>query len=395
MSQWGNYDLRTMTAEVQSAKPNAPALQIRSHINARIRKLVDSRPFWSSLLGRAVVSVPNAYTTGSATLTLGSTTVTGTSTFWPYNDAVNTVIPNGVTALGYTEVSPSSMTGIAAGSWLYIDGLAGPAQAEAVPVTDTTATTFIAKFSKMHNPGCSVWMSSLANMQLQMGMNYPIYTVRAFHSASECEIDMPWGGTALIDSSYQLIGLYYSIAPDFHDFVAVWDPVQATPLGYHKPAELVNLLDPQRQNTGDPQFFADLTPDDTGTMYYELYPHQTSARQLGVLYARSWPRLLRPTDRPPWFINPSVFMDGATADALRIKNIKPGSGDKDEFWNLDLAMQFEQKFQTGLAEAIYADQGKALEALQVYWQALVGPGGAAYYQSHLYPGEYEQLAGGF
>lgn len=379
-------NLASMTGRVRQAKPNAPASQIRNQLNDRIRYIIDSQIFWADLLFSGVLSMPVAYTTGTVALTLGSKVITGTSTAWPISDISNTTIALGVPETGVLNVTPVSMAGIETDSFLYVDNGGDP---EAVAVLDVTPSTFTARFTKRHNAACTVTQSSLAGLQMRLGYTVPTYTVRAVHSATELEIDQEWGITSQSGMSYQIVKIYFTVAPDLKDIITLWDPTQGRPLIFHKTQDYLNYRDPQRTSTGVPLVLADFIPTEAGTMQYELWPYQTISYQIPVLYCKQWPELKNPTDRPPWFINPSMIIDGAVADALRIRNQALGDATPDPFFDPKTAQIYDQKFQIELQACIGANQSKALSALTPYesWFGFM-PGGT-WNQSHLSDGYWD------
>ncbi len=386
-------NLASMVGRCRQAKPNAPASQIRDNLNDRIRYLIDSQPFWADLLSRGIISIPAAYVIGSVTLTTNSKTVTGVATAWPIDDVSTTIIPNGIRELGIQTVAPASMQGIATDAFLYIDSTGTP---ESVAVLETTRTTFTANFNQRHNMNCTATQSSLAGLQLRLAGNCPVFTVRGVHSATELEIDMAWGNATLTNSAYQIVKMYFSIAPDLKDIVNLWDPAQGRPLMFHKTQDWLNAIDPQRSATGVPLAMVDWSPSEAGSMQYELYPHQVGPYQLPVLYYRQWPMLKNPTDKPPWFINPSMIVDGAIADALRIRNQLVGSEQTDPFFDPKTAQIYETKFQAGMEAALNANESKAQKALEDYhsqWGGFV-PGGS-WAQSHIADGDWPGMSWGY
>lgn len=373
-------NLASMSGRVRGVKPNAQVTQIRAAINDRIRFIIDSQIFWADLLASSVLSMPAVYVTGTVALTNGSKTVTGTSTAWPITDVSNTTIAVAVTEYGVQTVTPASMTGIEVDSLLYVDASGSP---EAVAVLEVGRTTFKANFQKLHSAAFTVTQSSLAGLQLVLGSTIPIYTIRAVVSSTSFLIDQEWGITALTGSSYQIIKCYFTISPDLKDIVALWDPTQGRPMAFHKSQDYLNYRDPQRASTGVPLVLADFIPTEAGTMQYELWPHQTISYQIPILYCKQWPELKNPTDQPPWFINPSIIIAGATADALRIRNQQIGSDAGDPFFDPKTAEIYERQFQVGLAAAVNANQSKALTVLEQFSNFFGYMPGGNWSQAHL------------
>ena len=380
--------LATMVGRIQAVKPNARQTDCRSFINDRIRRMIDRRIFWADLLAPGVVAIPDAYVTGVVAPVSGSAAITGTGMTWPVSDLSNTTIVAGVLDYGYQEVTPVSMAGISTDSLLYVDA-ANASVAEVVSVIGTSPTTFTAKFSQFHGANCTVTQSSLAGRQMKFGGNYAVYTIRAITGATAALLDNPWGSMSLTGCSYQIVKAYYTVDPYLKDVLVIWDPVQGIPLRWHIPLTEVTMADPQRTTAGDPIGFVDHSPMDSGSMQYEIWPHQTVNRQLQLVFTKQWPELINPTDRPPWFINPGVIVDGATADALCINNGPPPDG-KDPFFNPKLAERYEAKYEQGVQLAINSDESRSLQALTTFMNQCAGPAGANWNQTHvaeLYYGE--------
>lgn len=374
-----------MQGQVASVKPNTNKSQVQKDINARIRAILNYRATWSALIARTVINIKQAYTTGGVTMTSGSTAVIGTATNWPYADRVNTTMIAGNRSQGYQEIAPADMTNIAVDTLLYVnDGV----YSEVVPVVETSNSTFTGLFQFSHNDGSTLTCSSLAGFQLQLGPFNPVYTLLGVSSAVGSNntgiVDMAFGGQTLTNSGYQLVNAYINIDPNLRSFVQLYDPTQGIQLNHNVSQAELNSLDAQRQSTGNPQCLADLGPSVSGTFQYEIWPYQTSPYSLGCLYNKQWPVLKRPTDRPPYFIDPSVIIAGATADALRRKDIR-SPGDTDPYFSPQLAKDFEVKFVEGAQAAAAADEEKSQQALtSSFFQPSNVQGSAAFWQSHVF-----------
>lgn len=384
-----NSTLFSLSSQVASYKPNTNKTQVQRDLNARVRALLDYRTAWSALITPAVVNIPQSVTRGGVTMTSGSTNIIGTGTIWPYADRINTTMLNGNRTTGYVEITPASMANIAVDSLLYInDG----AFSEVVPVVEVSNSTFTALFQFQHNDGSTLTMSSLAGLQFQLSPFNPIYTLLGVSSAIGNDntgiINLPFGGQTITNSGYTLLMAYVTIDPNFRSWVQAWDPTQGIPLATGVSQAELNSIDAQRTSQGNPQGFVDLAPNVAGSMQFELWPYQTGPYSIPVLYNRQWPEMKKPTDRPPYFINPSVIIDGAIADALRRKDIRTGQ-DNDPYFNPNLAKDFENKFALGAQLAAAADEEKCQAALtSSSWQAGNVTGNAAYWQSHV-GGPYE------
>jgi hypothetical protein len=334
-------------------RPNMSSLQIAAFINDRIRQCMDVRPYWADLITPGILAIPDAYTTGTVSFTQSSKTVVGTGTAWPVSDLVNTTIPATVDSIGYVEVTPASMNNITPDSYLYIDAAGDP---ETVAVVEVTGTTFTAKFTKFHAAGSTVTASSLSTRQLRIGTSFPIFTVASVQTTTQLTMTIAWGGASLSGAAYQIVKVYFTLASDVKDILVMVDTqFGGWPIRLHVSINEMNWRDPQRAASGPPRELVDLAPNENGTMMYELWPRQDTARQLNFLYTKQWPELKNDNDRPPWFINPNVWVWGALADALMYK-----SGAQDPYFNPQLAQVYEQRFLQGVQDAKNADQSKAV-----------------------------------
>lgn len=376
--------LFSLQSQVKAYKPNSNSVQVARDINGRIRALLDFRNSWSDLITRYVINIPNAYVAGGITTVSGSQNIAGVATSWPYSDVVNTTMVSGNRNTGFTEITPSSMSGIAVDTNLYVND---STFSEVVSVVEVSPNTFTANFQYNHNDATPLTCSSLAGQQIQFGPLTPIYTLLAVSSAVGSAntgiIDNPWGGPALTNSGYQLVKAYVTI-PNFRSFLVVSDPQQGITLNtYISQAEL-DSIDAQRSAQGWPQCLADLGPSASGSYQVEIYPWQTTAYAIPLLYNRQWPVLTRPTDRPPGFINPTVIINGAIADALRRKDIR-ANNEVDPYHNPQLAETFEKRFLVGAIDAANADEERSLQRLSSSsWSPNSGLGtSAAFDQSHI------------
>ena len=365
-----------------SFRPGIDRNLVQGWLNDRVRQALDSRTYWADLLSHGVLSIPNFYKNGTVDVTTGSTIVNGgipdsqgNTTAWPVNDKVNTTVAAGINEIGYVEVTPLSMLNIIPDTYLYVDAAGTP---ETVAVVRTTATTFTAQFQFVHaTAGTTLTSSSLTGMQFRTDESSPVFTVTSVQNASQLTINLPWGYSNLTNVNYQIVKSYFTLAPDLKDLLFMIDAYQGIPLRIHVSVMEINWRDPQRSSTGPPLAVVDLAPSAGGSMQYELWPWQFGPYQLGFIYQKQWPDMLNDTDRPPWFINPSVFMYGALADALNFK-----ANEKDVYHNPKLAMHYEQRFMAGLEDAKNADEGKFQRAFDFNFEQLFGSAGANFWQSH-------------
>lgn len=373
-----NYTAYELVGRIKQAKRSAPPQLCYQLINDVIRRIVGSRPYWSELIYRGIISVPNPYSTGTVSLTTGSPLVSGVGTAWPVNDAVNRVIPGGVSDVGYQEVVPDNMTGITADSILLVDP--GTPSQETVPVIRVTAASFTGNFQFTHPPNIVIQQSSLAGLQFRASNNSPVYTVLSVRDAVTLELDNIWGGPAQATQQYRILKMYANMKPTHKDFLDVVDQQQPFKLKFHMPQSQVNAWDPQRSSTGDPRCLVDLGANVNGNPQYEIWPSPTTARQISFIAYAGWPKLVAPSDPGPWFIDAAVIINGAIGEALML-NL--GSEVKKDPWFLpQLAMKYDERYARSLAVAVNEDESKAIKMYEGYYNDVFGGSGTAYYMSH-------------
>ena len=116
--------------------------------------------------------------------------------------------------------------------------------------------------------------------------------------------------------------------------------------------------DPQRIDLGpNPTDVIDAHPSPNGIIQWEIWPPINVGYQLQYAVYSYWPKLVRDTDRPPWFVNSTMFYHGALADALRFK-----AGEKDPYQVISRTAEiYERKFMDDLEKAADMDQSKVFE----------------------------------
>jgi hypothetical protein len=371
-----NTTLGELVGRCRALKPNCAPTVLQGFANDRVRTCLDRQPYWSGLIDETILYIPASVTGGSVSFTKNSTTVTGTGTTWPIDDVVNTTLPDGVIRTGYQIVTPASMDGITADSYLYVDGDGDP---EIVHVIELRPTSFVAIFQKFHNPGCAVTSSSYCGRQLRLGNTFPIFTIEAIVSATEMIVDMAWRADDLTDHDYSIWQMYYTISPDIKSLLAVVDQAQGLPpLRVNVPILELNRIDPQRSSTGYPQIIANKGINSNNCMQWEIWPRCPTERQLRVTYFKQPAKMMSEGDLVPAFMNPTVLFHGMMADAYRTK-ITPD----DPYFNPALSADYERRFEDGFASMSLQDDDFLLQRYGNRGQGS-GFGGANFAKDHDY-----------
>lgn len=374
--------LGSLVGRVRAIKPAIPATLAQDFANDRIRTVLDRQPQWSGLFAETIMYVPEPYNTGGVDMTQGSRHVTGVDgASWPVDDVVNTTIPAGIIRTGYQVVTPASMDGITADTYLYVDGAGTP---EVVHVIAVRPTSFVAIFNEFHNAGCTMTSSSFTGRQLRLGNTFPIFTIEAVVSPTELITDLTWEATSSSGNGYTIAKMYYTLATDIKSLLCVLDQAQGVPpLRIDVPIIELNRIDPQRSATGYPQIIANRGTNANNNIQWELWPRAQDERQLRVMYFKQPPKLVSEGDMIPAFMNPTVLFHGMMADAYRTK-----IGENDPLYNQNLGWDYEKRFEEGVYKMMQLDDEylqQRYSNLGNYW----GYGGANMQKSM----DYSQYGG--
>lgn len=366
MAQQFTMTLGEARGFIRRLKPNIDPNLVDDFINQQVRSVLDRR-IWAGTVRSGALRVAAAYSTGQIALTAGSDVVTGTDTAWPVSDVVNTTLAAAIQETGMQAVSLTSGAGVTPDTMLLVG--TGSA-AEVVPVLEVVGNRIRADFQKTHSSGATVTVSSLAGRQLRMGNAYPTYTVKAVTSSTSLTLDVPWAGEAISGTSYSLLTLYLGLPSNLKHLMVAVDPVQPLMLQISLPIDHLNAIDPRRSATGPPVMLVPIPPSLAGNMRVEVYPPQTNARQIYVIYAIQWKELRRDGDLLPPFINPNVFLYAAASLALMQK--QPGG--KDPFYDPVTANSYFARAERELQAAMIADEGKMQTQLTQEYQRFSGLG---------------------
>lgn len=365
-------------------KPNSSSELVKLFINQRLNTVSDRKVNWSGLYKQGVIYMNAPYTEGAITFNFASDTITGTATAWPISDIVNTVIAQGVPQPGERWIVPGSMANIGVTTQILVDGSETP---EIITPLETTPTSFRAIFNYTHNPNCTLTVSSLTGCQLKTSISAPIFTVTSVRDVDSLTIDSAYFGEAVVLASYSITKFYVEMDPGVKCIMGAQDKQDGYPMRVQTPRAQLDVWDPQRTATGQPLHLCDMGPMPSGNIGYEVWPPTQTDRQIIYeCYTQPTP-LVRDTDRPPPFMNPSMLLYGVYADLLRTRIPTNGDG-VDPWYDPATANFYEKKFESDLAAAMNADGSKT--QTQFTWdQDYLGVGGGAnWFQSHDLPGFY-------
>lgn len=349
--------LESMVGRVMRARPGLDRSLAIDFLNERLRSILNRNPNWAGLTARTVIPIPTAYAAGTVTLTTGSRQVVGTGTNWPIDDAFSGTLATQIPVPGNTRVQLSSVAGLQRGTLIVLDGN-GP-NTEALPILQILSGANVVEISPRypHDQNATVTVSSLAGQQMRFNAFSPIFTVQAVLDPSTITLDPMWGDQSSSGNGYQILRMYTTVASDVDSLQLVYDPVQSMALRLNVRQEELNSYDPNRQATDSPTCISPIGPQAGGLMLYEIYPAQSTARQLAVLYRRKWPNMVLPSDTQPPFINENALVFGALADAF-ITPCPRGPEGKDPGFNPQASQMYEARFEQAYIDALTADQSK-------------------------------------
>lgn len=342
--------LDEMRGFLRSIKPNADPILLRSIINSELRAVLDRYPVWSGLLRKKSIHIRDSVHIPEVSLTYGSRIASISGVSAPVDDYGSAILVDGATGglLRWVKLNQPIM--LVPGDSVLISG--GSAT-EAVAVLGVDGNQIRIQPSVSFPSGSFVSRSSWAGRQIRLSGSRQVMTVMAVASASSLILDRVWDGDPVTDSAI-LMDAYVRIAHDVKQVIGMIDvPTRNTIHLYVSQSELTKI-DPARLASGVPRMMSPAAVDPAGNLLFEIYPHQTSGREILCDYVIQWPDLEDGSDRLPPFMNPNIIMWRAAAQVLRLRV----SGN-DEYYDPPSAIFYEQRAAQALEEAIKADQGRS------------------------------------
>lgn len=348
----------------------------KRRINDHLRDLISRRP-WSGTTKRGILDIPDAYTTGTVSVSNNTSTVTGSSTVWPTNDKVNTTLSAAVIEENYQEATPDSMNGISPGVWLLLDPT-GPNE-EAVFVIATTGTTFTAKFTSAHLAGETVARSSLAGQQIKVAYaNSLIYTVIGVPSATSILIDLPWASASAASQTYTISPVYVSFGHDCKQLLTVVNMQSHIQLTTHYPKDYLDIVDSHRSATQSTHMCVFHETDPSGAPLWELYPRPTSKTEFAYFYSRQVDPLENDYDSLPNGIRSDVVVKLVRSDAARWP--KHRTLDSGVYYDPGVGRQYLEEGEVAIQRMIIDDDNTSI--MRAYWDFRALRVGNGYWRDH-------------
>lgn len=360
-SQFTPATLDSLRGQLLGLRPGLHPTQARDFLNQAIRQALDFKQVWAGTLRKDHLTVPDAVSSGTVTVTQGSRTVLLSGATWPDSDVVNTTLSVAVVEPGRHWVTLTSLSGVTPDSILAVD--TGGSR-EICRVYQTRVSSILTDMDYAHVQGAAVKQSSLAGRQFRVTGSYHTFTVESVDSSTQLTLTTPWQGSSAAGCGYEIVKMYYTLSPAMKALLAIGDPQQPIILDHRMTQSELDFRDPRRSGSGIPRAFASIQVGPAGNMQWELYPIQREARQLEAMYSVQWPDMVAGNDTPPPLINPDVFVYRAVALAKMLRLSKDDVG-----YDPVGSAKFERWAQEALEKAASADDSQLSQQMEFFYRS--------------------------
>jgi len=196
---------------------------------------------------------------------------------------------------------------------------------------------------------------SMVGQQLRLGFTSPIYTIVAFLSATQLQLELPFGNQSQTGTGYYITQFYYTF-PNIKYFYSVKNIQLMFRMLTNVPQSLIENWDPSRLQMLYPRVVATMPPDPSGNYQVELWPVPNTQQAYPYLAYIQPPNLVNDTDPLPAFIRADIVELGSIAEVLLYKP-KGNEG-----YSENLALEMSKRF-TGMFESELLMQAATDEAL--------------------------------
>lgn len=134
------------------------------------------------------------------------------------------------------------------------------------PAVYNTGTVTVTQNSTTVTGSGTTFTAAMVGRQFRIGLNAPIYTIAQFVSATQIELDSPWGSDSASAQTYSIYLCFFTPPDDFHQFICLWDPAFNWQLYLDVQQFEINIWDAQRGNVGNAYVvsFRDYTTSQVG-----------------------------------------------------------------------------------------------------------------------------------
>lgn len=119
-----------------------------------------------------------------------------------------------------------------------------------VPQIYNTGTVSITQGQTAVTGVGTTFTPAMVGRQFRIGNSTPIYTIASYVSATQINLDNPWGATTQSGVAYSIYQCYFTPPNDFFSFISIYDPLNNWQLVLNISQEELNSWDAQRANTG-------------------------------------------------------------------------------------------------------------------------------------------------
>ncbi len=196
---------------------------------------------------------------------------------------------------------------------------------------------------------------AMVGQQFRLGFTSPIYTITAFLSATQLQLELPFGNTSQTGTGYYITQFYYTF-PNVKYFYSVKNIQLMFRMLTNVPQSLIENWDPSRLQMLYPRVVATMPPDPSGNYQVELWPVPNTQQAYPYLAYIQPPNLVNDSDPLPAFIRADIVELGSIAEVLLYKP-KGNTG-----YSENLALEMSKRF-TGMFESELLMQAATDEAL--------------------------------
>lgn len=188
-----------------------------------------------------------------------------------------------------------------------------------VPNAYTMGTVTVTQNSPIISGIGMNWTPQMVGWQFRVGFATPLFTIQAVTSATQIELDLPWGAATQANTSYQIFNNFVSFGTNIKRILSCVNQRQGYRLMLNIPQEVLNIYDTWRTTTGWTFLVANYSPDANGNPLFELYPAPTFQQSFPFLAYTQPIDLTADTDYPAASIRGDVILYGAIPQALTFR----------------------------------------------------------------------------
>lgn len=230
------------------------------------------------------------------------------------------------------------------------------------PAVYATGTATVTNNSQTVTGASTVWTAAMVLRQFRAGANAPVYTISARVSDTEITLDRVWGGASASAQSYEIYSAYVTVPSDFHAFMTVVDQSQAWQLATNVGQDELDILDPQRSDSGQPYVLSLHDYDSLNSPplpRYEAWPHVKTQYVVPYLYEARATDLDDSGAALPRYIRGDILLEMSMAECARWPGVSKEQ--PNPYFNLGLADRHERRAEQMIAESQRQDEELSMQ----------------------------------